>query len=120
VSQGPLSGPTLAGKVVYVQSVDALNAFDAITGKGVWIATNPGGLKTMGESLRGRAPQVAGDLVVGWTDDLVFATPRTGGDFAWVVAAHATSNTVVAGSDVVFATAKGLFALSPQPWGPPR
>jgi outer membrane protein assembly factor BamB len=118
VTPGNISAPAVANGRVYVQTVDSLRAFDAATGKAVWAATNPGKLISFGGALPGRAPAIDHDLVVGWTDELIFAVPAAGGDFAWMVfpAKGKTSNAGISSGDVVVAGAQSIVAVSPRPW----
>ncbi len=118
VTPGHISAPAVADGHVYVQTVDSLRAFDAATGKALWAATNPGKLISFGGNLPGRAPVVDHDLVVGWTDDLIFAVPKAGGDFSWMVfpAKGKSSNAGMASGDVVVAGAQSIVAVTPRPW----
>jgi hypothetical protein len=113
-----VSTPAVADGNVYVQTVPSLRAFDAATGKEVWTMLNPGKLISFGGGLQGRAPVALHGLVIGWTDELVFAVPTEGKDFAWMVfpMQGRSSNPGFGNGDLVVAGSKGIAALTPKSW----
>ncbi|MHB8419927.1 MAG: outer membrane protein assembly factor BamB family protein [Myxococcales bacterium] len=114
-----ISAPTFVDGAVVVQAADTLRAYDAGTGKGLWVVSRPKGLGMNGRSnVPVRAPSLIGGLVVGRSTEGLFAVPRNGGELAWFVGTgrEEMTSAAVAGDGLVVATHGQLLSLAPRPW----